>query len=95
MNNNWKFKKEDGYFIISRKDKELLICPRNDYAQLFGKWNWHNFTFIELSIEDDFQLGAFEFNFVLLGIGINLRFNYKETEMTESLQKMINEIKSK
>ena len=89
-----KITKEDGYLIISHKDKELLLCLRNDYAQLIGNWNWYNFTFIEMSIENDYQLGGFEFDFVILGIGIHLRLNYKKTEMTESLQSMINEIKS-
>ena len=88
-----KLTKEDGYLTISHKDKELLLCLRNDYAQLIGNWNWYNFTFIELSIENDYKLGGFEFDFIILGLGLHLRFNYKETEMTESLKKMIKAIK--
>jgi len=89
-----KIIKEDGYLIISHKDKELFLCLRNDYSQLIGSWNWYNFTFIELSIENDYQLGGVDFDFIILGLGIHLRLNYKKTEMTESLQNMINEIKS-
>lgn len=92
MNNKWQFKIEDGYLSISYKDKELLITHRNDYAQLFGKWNWYTFTFIQLRFENDYQLGGFEFDFTILGVGVYLRFNYKETEKLKELMKEAKEL---
>ncbi len=80
-----KFKIEDGYLSITYKDKELLINILNEWRQLFSKYNWYTMTIINLYIENDAMMGAYDFEFVILGIGIRFRLNYKETETMKEI----------
>jgi hypothetical protein len=72
---------------------EFIFQPINQYVQLLHKgcWNWINFNIITI----EFELGAYDLTFIILGIGFYFRINWKETEMTESLKKMIKEIEKK
>jgi hypothetical protein len=47
----------------------------NDWKQLRGKWNWYTFTFIQIEFENDVWTHGVECYFVLLGIGVRIRYN--------------------
>ena len=55
--------------------KHWLIDFRNDWKQLFGKYNWYTFTVIQLDFEKENMAYGYEFNFVLLGLGVYIRYN--------------------
>ena len=74
--------------------KEFIFQLVNQYAQFDGKgsWNWINFNIITIEFENDISLGAYELTFIILGLGFYFRINWKETEMTERLRKMIKQL---
>ena len=53
----------------------FLIEFINDWKQLTGKWNWYTFTFINIEFENDIMSHGYEFYFVVLGLGIRIRYN--------------------
>lgn len=48
----------------------------NDWEQVFGSWNWYTFHWIHLYMENEIMTGGFEFEFVVLGLGFRVRWNY-------------------
>jgi hypothetical protein len=65
----------------------LFFTLSTDFIQLWGKWNWYSFTFIQLEIENDKMTGGFEIMASLLGFHFFGRWNYKP----EILEKMLEE----
>ncbi len=49
--------------------------PINDWAQVFGRWNWYSFHFLHIYFEKDCMLDGYEFEFVVLGLGFRVRIN--------------------
>lgn len=84
---------KDGYFDFNVFGKECLLSFKNDWAQIFGHWNWYNFTLIDIEAENDKMLGGYEFDFVVLGLGIHFRINWKETEEMKKLIELADKIK--
>ena len=50
----------------------------NDWAQLFGKWNWISYTLFTIDFENDRMTHGYEFRFILLGLGVMVRYNTDE-----------------
>ena len=83
-------------FKLPGKDRPLSLAHfNNDWPQLFkrGEYNWRNFTFINLSFEDDIMLGGFEIEAALLGFGVRIRLGIRKTERMEELQQRVEDIK--
>ena len=56
------------------------FCFRQEWTEwLTDGWNWRNLHLIELSYEDEVNMGQREIRFFLLGIGVFLRWCYNET----------------
>ena len=71
--------------------KNWIIEFRNDWEQVFGKWNWYSFTIIQIYFENDIMCPGYEFECIILGLGFRIRIN-RSWEGTE-IQKRIDEIK--
>ena len=56
-------------------DDKWVIEFQNDWKQIIGKWNWYTFTVIELYFENDKWTHGYEAMFVLLGLGVRIRYN--------------------
>lgn len=65
--------------------KDFFISSYNDWSQLFGKFNWYTFTLINIYFENDKWTGGINFEFIILGLGFRVRYNYKP----EILEKII------
>lgn len=50
----------------------------NEWKQIIGKWNWYTFTFIEIYFENDKFTKGYEFQFMLLGLGVRIRYNTED-----------------
>lgn len=51
----------------------VIFETQNDWVCFFtGKWNWINFSFIEISVERDYMCGGLEVIFKVLGLGLRL-----------------------
>ena len=48
----------------------------NDWKGLWNEYNWYTFHFIHIYFENDIMTGGLDFEFVVLGLGIRLRYNY-------------------
>ena len=84
-------------FKLPGKDRPLSLAHLdNEWPQLFkrSEYNWRNFTFIKLSIEDDIMLGGFEVEAALFGFGLRIRLGLKKTEQMEELRRRVADIQS-
>ena len=78
---------------FGKHDKGLLHFY-NQWEQFYFwnwkkiKWNWFNFTFFHLDIENDKMVPGYELEFFLLGFGFRFRWNRdwkkEETEATKT-----------
>ena len=75
--------------------KKFIFQFINQYSQLRGSWNWINFNIITLEFENDISFGGYDITFIILGLGFYFSINWRETEMTDSLRKMMKEINNK
>lgn len=57
---------------------DLFIESINDWAQLWGKWNWISFHFLHIYAENDIWTGGAEFELAVLGLGFRIRYNYND-----------------
>jgi len=57
---------------------DVFMQPINDWGQIIGKYNWYNFHFIHLYIENDVMTGGLEIECVVLRIGFRFRWNYND-----------------
>jgi hypothetical protein len=75
------------HYLVFEITKNSFFTIRNEWRQLFGKSNWYNFTLIEISAENDDVCPGFEFDFIVLGLGIHFRHNrsWEGTEIQERL----------
>lgn len=55
---------------------DLFIEIINDWSQLFRKHNWYTAHLIHVYFENDVMTGGYEFEFIVLGLGIRVRYNY-------------------
>lgn len=79
-----------------RKDfetKNFIFSFIEHYSQFFSVCNWYTFWPVFWELEDDRSMGAVEMTFVLMGLGFRIRWNYRETEKTRELSRMIADIK--
>lgn len=82
---------DNGYKYLELS-KNAFVSFVNEWSQLFGKFNWINWTFINIAFEDDVMLGGFEFDFVILGLGFHFRWNHTETETMKEMKKQADDI---
>lgn len=82
MNNNDKY---CGWFIDWIEQWSQFV--RHD--------NWNTFNFIQIEFEDDRCMGAVETTIIFLGLGFQLRWNYKDTDLSKQLTENIREISEK
>jgi len=82
-----KPKEYDPHYYLHFSDK-CFIHGRNDWGQLFGKYNWYSFHFIHVYFENEVMTGGWELECVLLGLGFRLRYNYafEESEAGKRLE---------
>lgn len=50
-----------------------ILC---EWSQIIGKYNWYSFTLINIYCENETWTGGFEFEFIILGVGLRFRWNY-------------------
>lgn len=65
-----------------------------DWSQFFEDCNWYTFRLAWIELEDDRLLGAYEFTFVLLGLGFRVRYNHTETETVKEIKSQVDAIQS-
>ena len=72
-----KINKEYGvwYFNVT---ENLFFHFKNDWGQLFGKYNWISMNFLQLYFEKDTMTHGYEFEFMVLGLGLRVRYNYDD-----------------
>ena len=58
------------------KNKEFIVEFINDWYALTEMCNWYTLNLINIYIEHEKWLRAYSFQFVILGIGVYIRFNY-------------------
>lgn len=63
-----------------------------DWSQLIQRCNWYTFNFFQFQFEWDRVLGAVEFTFILMGLGLRARWTYTETEELRELHRRVQEI---
>ena len=83
-----KDKHDKRYYL--HLSKNSFVHAINDWKQLWGKYNWYTFHFINIYLEDDVWTGGFEFEFVVLGLGFRFRCNYNN-----KLEKMVAKVTPK
>jgi len=76
----------DPHYYLNITDK-CFIHVRNEWSQLCGKYNWYSFTFCQIYFEDEKMTGGWEFEFMLLGLGFRVRYNYA-FEQSEAGQRL-------
>lgn len=76
--------------------KHWLIEGRNEWRQLWGKYNWYSFTLIYIYFEREHVAHGYEFWFMFLGLGFIIRYNTnKSLEQFEEWQKEVEEARLK
>jgi len=86
-----KLKKEEySWALYFDKEGNHFIEFINEWFQGWGKWNWYDFTLIEISFINDIMVPGYEFIFIILGLGFRLRIN--RIWSGTKLQKSINEV---
>jgi hypothetical protein len=68
----WKL----AFFVWYNLDMDRFVIEfENDWEQLIGRWTWYTFTLIKIEFENDKFTHGYEFYFVLLGLGLRIRYN--------------------
>lgn len=80
-----KDKYDNKYYLYLSEDCFLHIY--NDWAQIFGKWNWISMNFVHIYFEKDIMTGCYEFEFIILGLGFRCSYKYTyDTELDKRLK---------
>jgi hypothetical protein len=64
----------------------------NEWRQLGSGWNWRTFHPVMIEVEDDRMMGGVEATVIVLGLGVRVRWNYRETEEARDLARRIDEL---
>lgn len=72
---------------------EMFIEWIEEWSQFLGGCNWYTFHFCQIEFEDDRMMGAVEATFVIMGLGFRWRWNFRETETTQELQRRMEGVK--
>ena len=75
--------KFDNKYYLHFSDKGFIHI-KNDWSQIFGKWNWISMNFLQLYFEDDKMTGCYEFEFMILGLGFRISYHYNEDSETDN-----------
>jgi len=70
--------------MIINITKKLFLDLSTEWSQLWGKYNWYTFTFVELYFENDSFTGGLEFVATLLGFRLRIRYNTDEFFIKEA-----------
>lgn len=72
--------------------KRFIFESINEWKQLKGGFNWYTLTIINIEIENDYMHRAYEFLFILLGLGFRIRYNTKaSTEIYARYDRLVEE----
>ena len=82
----------DRHYYLHLTDK-CFVYFINDWLQFRGKYNWYTFHFCHIYLENETMSGGLEFEFVILGLGFCLRYNYAFEE--SKVGKIIEELQEK
>lgn len=62
-----------------------------EWSQFVRRDNWYTFHPVHLEFEDDRCLGGLEFTIIVLGLGVRVRWNRKETVLSKKLRSQVDE----
>lgn len=48
----------------------------NEWRQVFGRWNWYEFDFVQVCLEKDNLDGMGEFRVIFLGLGFRIYWEW-------------------
>jgi hypothetical protein len=80
--------------IMTDDYKGVIFNWIEEWSQFFHRCNWRTFHFAHFEVEDDRILGAIEATLILLGLGFQVRWNYKTTEFAAHLRQLHDDVKS-
>lgn len=63
-----------------------------DWSQFFCPCNWRTFRVFFWELEDDRIMGGLETTFIILGLGLRLRWNYRITDEAAEIKSRIKSI---
>lgn len=69
---------------MARRDdfgRGLHISFQQDWKEWFEPCGWYDFSVVELKIENDVNIGRFEIRIFLLGLGVEIAWDYADTEV--------------
>ncbi len=64
-----------------------------EWSQFLGGCNWYTFNLIKIEFEDERIMGGVETTWIILGLGIRVRWNYTITEDVSLIKEHLEEIK--
>lgn len=72
------------------KNGDIFAHTINDWAQLFGKWNWITFHFVHVYFENDIICPGFVAEVVIFGLGFRFRANrsWEDTIIEKSMKEV-------
>jgi hypothetical protein len=70
----------------------IHITLIEQWSQFFRRDNWYTFDFMVISTENDCILGGVELTIIILGLGINIRYNHTITKDVDNLKEQIGKI---
>lgn len=81
--------KHTGRWYLHFGGENGLVEAINDWAQLFGSWNWYQFHLFHCYFEKDVAWGeCYEFSFAILGLGFTIRYT---ASISPEMQKRLEE----
>lgn len=78
---SWEKDEHTEQWIYHFKMKNFPDCMFhfiNEWEQLFGQWNWMDWHLVDIYIENDSMLFAYELHVILLGLGFRVRIMKQE-----------------
>lgn len=71
------------------KKENWVVSFKNEWLQIGRKFNWYSFTLINICFENEVYTGGVEFEIVLLGFRLFIRYNYgfEESEVGKIVKK--------
>ena len=59
------------------------------YSQFFKRCNWYTYELAHIEIEDDRAMGGVDIVFVILGLGVRVRWNYTLTDKMREIRESV------
>ena len=80
---------------MNRMSKEVgnwIFEFTEEWSQFFDDCNWYDMHLLQAYVENDYIMGAYEVQVMLLGVGFRIRWNHTETELRAELAERVLEI---